>query len=146
MQVLPYVDRPVPQGPRAYRTRLRSLGPLAALLPAAVIGGAAVLALHGSSSVGRGATGFALAVFAAPLLLAFGGPLTSGTAMFASAVGASAVLWFVIGVVASRRATRSPVATWRDFWREFAWPAVGVWIGVVAALGVADLVIGRALF
>ena len=48
-------------------------------------------------------------------------------------------------VAASVRATKRPAATWRDFWREYLWLATGVWVGVVAALVAADLVLGRAL-
>ena len=133
-------------GPRAYRTRLRVLGPIAALLPAALMGLAALVMLRGNTSLARGVGGFALAIFAAPGLLAAGVPLSTGASTYGVAIVASAALWLLIGVLASRRATRSPVATWRDFWREWAWPAAGVWIGVAVALGVADLVLGRTLF
>lgn len=133
-------------GPRAYRTRLRVLGPIAALIPAALMGLVALLMLRGNTSLARGVGGFALAIFAAPGLLAAGVPLSTGASTYFVAIVASAALWLLIGVLASRRATRSPVATWRDFWREWAWPAAGVWIGVAAALGVADLLLGRTLF
>lgn len=132
-------------GPRAYRARLRMLGPLAALMPALVMGAVALLMLRNNSSLARGIGGFALAIFAAPGLLAAGVPLSSGASTYFVAIVASAALWLLIGVLASRRATRSPVATWRDFWREWAWPAAGVWIGVAGALAVADLVLGRTL-
>jgi hypothetical protein len=145
MQAAPSYAPPVRGGPRAYRTRVRVFGPIVGMIPPAVLGAAALLTLHGSASTTRGVAGFGLAVFAAPGLLAAGVPLTTGGNRYAIAVAASAVLWFVIGMIASRRATRTPVATWRDFWREWAWPSVGVWIGVLAALGIADLAVGSAL-
>ncbi len=132
-------------GPRAYRARLRFLGPFLALVPAAVMGVIALTMLHGNTSLAKGVGGFALAIFAAPFLLAAGVPLSTGSGTYLLAVLASAALWFAIGVLAAFRATRSPVATWRDFWREWAWPAAGVWIGVGVALLVADLVLGRTL-
>ena len=52
----------------------------------------------------------------------------------------------LIGAIAARRATRVPVASWRDFWREYLWLATGVWLGVVVALIAVNLVFGRALF
>lgn len=116
------------------------------MIPAAVMGLLALVLLHGSTSTGRGIPGFALAVLAAPGLLAVGVPLATGTGRYGLAIAASAVLWFAIGVIAARRSTRSPVATWRDFWREWAWPAAGVWLGVGVALGIAKLTVGGALF
>jgi len=86
------------------------------------------------------------AVFAAPGLLVAGVPLRSGRAVYLVAVAGSAVLWMLIGAIAARRATRLPVASWRDFWREYLWLALGVWLGVVAALIAVNLVFGRALF
>lgn len=135
----------VPNGPRAFRYRLRRLGPLAALLPAALLGVAAYALLHDNTATSRGLAGFAAAMFAAPALLAFGIPLATGSQRTLLGVAVSALLWLVIGLVAARRATRSPVATWRDFWREYLWLAVGVWFGVVIALVAVELAVGRAL-
>ncbi|HRE03600.1 MAG TPA: hypothetical protein PLV68_20050 [Ilumatobacteraceae bacterium] len=132
----------VPQGPRAFRYRIRRLGPLLSLLPALVLGVGAVVALQDNTSTTRGVGGFAAAVLAAPGLLAAGIPLTSGTGRLAAGIGASAIAWMVIGAIAARRATRSPVARWRDFWREWMWFALGVWIGVGGALLVAQLALG----
>lgn len=139
----PLYALPVPRGPRAYRRRLRRFGPFAGLLPAAVLGGLAWLALYENSSSIRGLVGFLLAVLAAPTLLVAGAPLTAGSATYAVAVLGSAVIWFAIGSVATKRATRSPVASWGDFWREFVWLAAGVWVGVVVSLAVIDLLLGR---
>lgn len=135
----------VPRGPRAFRYRIRRLGPLVGMLPAALLGVAAYLALHDNTSSARGVGGFAAAVFAAPLMLAFGVPIASGSSKIMVGALVSAVLWFVLGAVAARRSTRSPVATWRDFWREFSWLAAGVWIGTVVALVVVQIAVGSAI-
>ena len=135
----------VPRGPRAFRYRIRRLGPLVALLPACLLGAAAYLSLHDNTSSTRGIGGFAAAVFAAPAMLAFGAPLAAGSSKILLGALVSAALWFGIGVVAARRSTRSPVATWRDFWREFSWLAAGVWIGTIAALVVVQFAVGSAI-
>jgi hypothetical protein len=75
----------------------------------------------------------------------FGVPLAPGSARLWLGIVASGVLWIVVGFVAARRATRSPVAAWRDFWREFGWMAAGIWIGVVLALVAIQVVVGRGL-
>ncbi len=128
-----------------YRTRIRGLGPFLALIAPAGLGALSWLLLRGNESTARGVLGFLLAVFAAPLMLVAGVPLTSSTTARAVSVAASAAMWLLIGVVASRRATRRPVASWRDFWREYLWLAAGVWLGVVGALVAANLLLGRAL-
>lgn len=135
----------VPKGPLAFRYRIRRMGAFVALLPPVVLGCISVLALRGNDSTVRGLIGFAAAVFAAPALLAFGVPLASGSSNVALGVVVSGCLWLVIGFVAARRATRSPVAAWRDFWREYLWLAGGVWFGVFLALGVVQFAIGSAL-
>jgi hypothetical protein len=105
-----------------------------------------LLLLHHNNSFGRGILGFLAAVFAAPGLLVVGAPLRTGGGVYTGAVLGSAALWMLIGAIAARRATRSPVASWRDYWREYLWLAAGAWIGVVAALVAVNLVFGRALF
>jgi hypothetical protein len=128
-----------------YRTRIRRLGPFLALLAPGVLGGLAWVLLRNNESTLRGVGSFLLAVLAAPMLLVAGVPLTAGQPVRVAAVAASAAMWLLIGVVASRRATRAPVASWRDFWREYLWLACGVWLGVVGALVAANLLLGRAL-
>lgn len=136
---------PVPLGPRAYRRRIRGLGPLVALVPPAVFGLVAWWCLRDHTSAMRGTVGFVAAVLAAPVLVATGVPLTTGRPAYLAAVAASGLLWLLLGVVAARRATRSPVATWTDYWRELAWPAVGVWAGAGVSLVTANLLLGGAL-
>jgi hypothetical protein len=135
----------VPSGPRAFRYRIRRLGPIVGMMPPAMLGVIAILALRGNTSTGRGLGGFAAAVLAAPAMLAFGVPLASGGSKVALGVAVSAAAWILIAMVAARRATRSPVATWRDFWREYAWLAAGVWLGVLIAIVVLRFTVGSAL-
>jgi len=145
MESLSIDARPVPHGPRAYRSRIRGIGPLLALAPPAAMGAVAWLLLRGNESTLRGVTAFLLGVLAAPVMLLAGVPLEGSTTVYVVSVAGSAALWLLIGVVASRRATRTPVASWRDFWREYLWLAGGVWLGTFGALLAANLVLGRTL-
>ena len=117
-----------------------------ALLPPAALGCISLLLLHSHTSLVRGAAGFLTAVLAAPGLLVAGAPLRSGGGLHLGGVVGSGVLWMIVGAISARRATRLPVASWRDYWREYAWLAIGVWLGAVLALVAVDLVFGRALF
>ena len=135
----------VPLGPRDFRYRIRRIGPFAAVLPACALAIVATMMLHGNTSTSSGVAGFAAIVFAAPGLLVAGIPLTTESGRTFLGVMGSIALWLVLGVVASRRATRSPVAMWRDYWREYLWLAVGVWAGVVMGLALTELFVGRAL-
>lgn len=146
MSATPLLERPVPRGPRAYRRRIRLFGPLLALGPAAVLGLLAMALLRNNQSTGRGGVGFVAALLASPCIVFAGLPLNSGSGLWAATTVGSIVLWLLIGMLAARRATQSPVATWRNFWREYAWPATGVWIGALAAFVIADVALGRALF
>ena len=92
-----------------------------------------------------GIVGFLLALLAAPALLVVGVPLSSGAGVWIVALLGSALLWLLLATVATRRATRSPVATWADFWRQYAWLAGGVWLGTLLALVAANLLLGRTL-
>lgn len=135
----------VPNGPRAFRYRIRRLGPVAALLPPGLLALLSFALLRDNTATSRGVSGFAAAVLAAPALMPFGVPLATGTSKLMLGGAVSAVAWLVVGLVAARRATRSPVATWRDFWREYAWLAGGMWFGVLIALGAVEVLVGRAL-
>ena len=135
----------VPNGPRAFRYRIRRFGAVVALAPAAALGLASVALLHDNAATTRGVAGFAAAMLGGPALMAFGVPLASGSSKILLGAAVSALLWCAVGIVASLRATRSPVATWRDFWREYLWMAGGIWLGVVVALVVVELTVGRAL-
>jgi len=143
---MPLTQQPVPLGPRAYRSKLRSSGPVVALVPPGLLGLFSLLLLRGNTSLARGVAGFLAAILAAPGLLVAGAPLRSGRSVYLGAVLGSAVLWLIVGTIAARRATRMPAASWRDYWREYLWLAAGVGLGVVLALGTVNLIFGRALF
>ena len=132
-------------GPRAYRARVRAVGPFVAMLVPGLLGVLALLLLRGNTSTGRGVAGFGAAVLAAPALLVLGAPLRSGAGTYLAAIVASAGLWFVLGFIAARRATRRPAASWRDFWAECGWLTVGTWAGVLVSLIATNLVLGSAL-
>lgn len=142
---MPRIHQPVPLGPRAYRSKLRSTGPLVALLPPGLLGVISLLLLRGHTSLFRGVVGFLTAVMAAPGLLVAGAPLRSGGGVYLGAVAGSAALWMIVGAISAKRATRWPVATWREFWHEYVWLAAGVWLGVFVALAAVNLIFGRAL-
>ncbi|MGZ0193650.1 MAG: hypothetical protein ACKVG5_15130 [Acidimicrobiales bacterium] len=138
-------DAPLIDGPRWYRTRIRSRGPLLGLLLPALLGGASYAALLLSDAAWSGAVGLIGGALAAPGLLITGAPF-GDRAMYPIAVGASAVAWILVGWIASRRATRNPLATWNDYWRHYFWMAAGIWFGAGIALGVATISLGEALF
>jgi hypothetical protein len=146
IDAMPMIYEPVPMGPRAYRSKLRASGFLVALVPPGVLGAISLLLLRGHTSLVRGVAGFLTAVLAAPGLLVAGAPLRSGGKVYLGAIVGSALLWMIVGAISARRATRLPVASWRDYWREYVWLAAGVWLGVVVALVAVNLVFGRALF
>jgi hypothetical protein len=114
-------------------------------VPPACVGAIAILSLRLFDSAASGAIGLIGGVMAAPGLLVAGAPFGDSD-MYPIAVGASALFWVLIGVVASRRATRNPMATWHDFWRHYAWMCGGVWVGCGAALAVAAFSISDSLF
>src|SRR3954452_23541735 len=91
------LHQPVPLGPRAYRSKLRSVGPLMALVPPAILGAISLLLLRHHTSLVRGAAGFLTAVVAAPGLLVVGAPLRSGRGVYLLAIAGSAVLWVGLG-------------------------------------------------
>ncbi len=111
----------------------------------AIVGGISFLSLELFDSAWSGAVGLIAAVWAAPALLAAGAPFGERS-LYPWAVAASTLLWFLVGLLAARRATRNPMATWGDFWRHYAWMCAGIWVGASAALIVAALTISDSLF
>jgi hypothetical protein len=133
--------RPVPEGPVVYRRRLRRFGPLAGLsVPLVALGVGAVLLNWGGSAV-RGFGGFLLTAMSAPTLLLLGVPVDGGTPRYAIAAMTSTVLWLGVGAWAAARATRVPAASWRDWWREYLWLLVPIWLGATVAFAVAYVVV-----
>ena len=113
-------------------------------MPPSIVGAIAGLALELGSGRLSGLVGLVGGVAAAPGLLVAGAPFGKDAAYVLGIVG-SIPLWFLLGIVASRRATRSPMATWRDYWREYAYLALGVALGAVAALIAATVALGESL-
>ena len=134
----------VVEGPTWYRIRIRRLGPFLALILPAVVGAIALLTLEFSDGTLSGVIVLVTGICAAPGLLAFGGPLATSNDR-PIGIALSVVLWLVVGVVATRVATRNPVASFTDYWRAYRWLAAGVFLGSLVALGAASLVIDRSL-
>lgn len=131
-------------GPRWYRRRIRAFGPFVALLPPLVLGLLAWAALSVGSDRWTSAFGLFAGVIAAPGLLVAGAPFGNDST-YPLAAAASALLWLVVGWLAARRATRSPMADWNDFGRELAWLSAGIAVGATAALIGASTLIGESL-
>ena len=81
---------------------------------------------------------------AAPGLLIVGAPFADDS-QYPMAVLCSIPLWLLLGFVASRRATRSTVASWRDYWREMIYLTIAVILGAIAALAAATYILGESL-
>jgi len=71
-------------------------------------------------------------------------PWNRGPIVLTITIATSALLWLIIGRWAGRRATRSPVADWADWRREYWWLVLPIWIGTaIAAIGLAAAVAQR---
>ena len=136
---------PLIEGPRWYRSKIRLWGPFLALVVPGIVGAIAYFSLQWFDTAWSGAVGLILGVMAAPALLAAGAPFGDRD-LYPLAIAASGVMWMLIGFLASRRATRNPMATWGDYWRHYAWLCGGVWLGSAAALVIAAYSIGDSLF
>jgi hypothetical protein len=135
---------PLVAGPRWYRARIRVLGPLLGLVPMALLGGFAWLVLRIGDGRTSGLLGLVAGVSAAPGLLIVGAPFADDS-QYPMAVLCSIPLWLLLGFVASRRATRSTVASWRDYWREMIFLTIAVILGAIAALAAATYILGESL-
>ncbi len=136
---------PVPRSARARIGKIRRTGPFVALLLPGALGLISFVMLRSSTTTTRGVGGFALALFGAPLLPAFGVPMRTGSGAVLAAAAASAVLWFLVGALAAGRATRIPTSGWGRFWAEYLWLCLCVWVGALLAVVAANLVLGRVL-
>ncbi|MFZ9869482.1 MAG: hypothetical protein ACO3EV_07010, partial [Ilumatobacteraceae bacterium] len=128
----------VPGGVVAYRSELRRKGGVFAVAGAGIVAalGGVLMLLPGRVT---GVVGFALIVAACPLLVAFGVPITSSVGTIAIGVALSLVSWLVLGQWAAYRATKRPVADWRD-WRSVMWPlALAMIIGGFAGFALFAL-------
>lgn len=144
---MPPTGRPgslVVDGPQWYRGRIRKLGPIYALVLPLLVGGFGLAVLRWSEASWSGSVGLLGGVLGAPGLLLAGAPF-GDRGLYPVAIGGSVVLWLLVGVLASRRSTRNPMATWSDFWRHCVPLTVGVWIGAGAGLLIAALVVGEGV-
>lgn len=116
---------------------------MALLIPGAV-GAIAYGSLQMSDAAWSGPVGLIGGYYAAPTLLAIGAPFADRS-VYPLAAGAAAVMWLLIGMLASRRATRNPMASWGDFWRHYLWMLAGVSVGVTVALAIATVRIGSGV-
>lgn len=128
----------VPGGVVAYRSELRRKGGVYAVAGAGIVAalGGVLMLLPGRVT---GVAGFAMIVAACPLLVALGIPITSSVGTIALGVALSLVSWLVLGQWAAYRATKRPVADWRD-WRSVMWPlALAMIIGGFAGFALFAL-------
>lgn len=125
---------PVPDGPVAYRLKIRRYGALMGLVVPVVAMVAAVALYRLSPCDGVACVedqgSWVLAAMALPTALLWGIPLEAGTGRYVAATVTSALVWAALGYVAARRATRRSLATWGTWWAEFAWFVVALWVGV----------------
>ena len=110
----------------------------------AILGAIAVVALRIGDGRTSGLIGLVGGVSAAPGLLIAGAPFADD-ARYPLAVVASIPLWLALGFLASRRATRTPIAEWRDYARELFWLTTAVVLGGCAALIAATTILGESL-
>lgn len=140
----------VPAGPLAYHRRLRMFGPIAGMFPPTVIVVATYL-LRPVMECDLGACGrqvvtsWILPALSLPTAVLWGLPIEGGTSRIIGVIATSALAWLLVGVVATARATRSLVATWRDWWREYLWIGVFVWAGVGLGLVILSKVMKSGL-
>jgi hypothetical protein len=124
--------------------RIRLFGPVLGMVPMAVLGAVSWLSLRIGDGRTSGLLALVAGVSAAPGLLFVGAPFAD-EAKYPMAILASMPLWLVLGLIASRRATRSTVASWRDFWREMTYLTVAVVIGAIVALAAATKILDESL-
>lgn len=136
--------RPLMAGPRWYRTRIRTWGPALGLVPMALFGLVCWVALASGDGRSSGLLGLVAGVSAAPGLLVAGVPFAD-TSTYPAAIVASAVLWLLLGLISSRRATRRSIASWRDYTRELSWLSVAVVLGAIVALAAAAAILDESL-
>ena len=120
------------------------LGPLFGVIPMAAMGATAIAALRLGDGRTSGLIGLIGGVSAAPGLLVAGAPFADES-RYPIAALASVPLWLILGLIASRRATRRPMATWTDYTRELLWLTIGVVMGAVGALVAATSILGESL-
>ena len=119
-------------------------GPVLGLVPMALLGAISWSSLRLGDGRTSGLLALVAGVSAAPGLLFVGAPFADD-AKYPMAILASVPLWLVLGLIASRRATRSTVASWRDYWREMTFLTIAVVLGAIVALAAATSILGQSL-
>lgn len=109
-----------------------------------IVGAIGYLSLQLSDAAWSGTVGLIGGYFGAPTLLAVGAPFGERS-LYPVAILAAVAMWLLIGLLASRRATRNPMASWNDYWRHYFWMLGGIWVGVGIALIVATVRIGSGI-
>lgn len=109
-----------------------------------ILGAISMIALRAGDGRSSGLIGLVAGVSAAPGLLVAGAPLSDNT-LYPLAVLASVPLWALLGLLASRRATKRSLASWRDYTRELTWLAIAVVMGAIGALVAATTILGESL-
>ena len=135
---------PLTAGPRWYRARIRVIGPFLGVVPMIVLGIVSWSALRLGDGRTSGLLGLLAGTAAAPGLLVAGVPFADD-GRYPLAVVASIPMWLLFGLIASRRATRSPIASWRHYWFEMGCLAVAVVLGAAVALAAATALLGESL-
>jgi hypothetical protein len=150
MAVVDLAPRPIHRGPLAYRRRLRTLGPFAGLVvPAVALATSAALKPAVScegACLSQVTASWILPALAFPTTVLWGIPLQDGAVRYAGAAVTSVLFWLALGWLAARRATRSPVASWRNWWTEFAWVLGSVWLGTGVGLWILAQRYGEGVF
>jgi hypothetical protein len=134
---------PVRGGPVAYRLALRRLGPVMALAVPGAMAAVGYVVWTGSSGIRPALIVWFLGALAMPTAVLVGLPLFTTTTTLWAAALTSVIVWALLGRYAARRATRSPVASWRDWWREFVALTVAMWAGIGAGLFTMAFVLSR---
>jgi Na+/melibiose symporter-like transporter len=119
-------------------------GPLLGVVPMALLGAMSWLSLRIGDGRTSGLLALVAGVSAAPGLLFVGAPFADD-ARYPMAILASVPMWLLLGLIASRRATRSTVASWRDYWREMTYLTVAVVLGAIVALAAATKILDESL-
>jgi hypothetical protein len=85
------------------------------------------------------AASWATGVMASPTALLTGLPWHGGSTRWLASAVSSAILWLAVGGWSAQRAVRHPMATWREYWREYRWLAGAIGLGAIVGLGVMGL-------
>jgi hypothetical protein len=135
---------PVFEGPLWYRARIRTFGPFLALVLPVALWLLDIIVRSVLSGRIRGWSTLLLRLSSAPGLLAVGYPFALESERPIGVV-LSIPIWLVVGFVASRVATRNPVALFRDYWRAYGWLAAAVVVGAIVAIVLGGVLTNTSL-